>query len=162
MITQKELKEILHYDPETGIFTRKSKPTYNAKIGDPVGSVDHGYLRINVIGKRYYAHRLAWLYMYGEWPNIIDHIDANKENNRIGNLRNVDFSGNMMNGRISRCNKTGIVGVAWDKFRKKWRVEISANLKANNLGRYDDFFEACCVRRSAENRLGFHPNHGKQ
>lgn len=110
MITQAELKERFNYDPETGIFTSK-------KTGKRVGykgstSSDRGYLRTKVNNKNYLMHRLAWLYMYGEDPNIIDHINGIKTDNRISNLRNANSQINNQNLKNAKShNISGYLGV---------------------------------------------------
>ena len=88
-ITADELRSILHYNPLTGVFTR-IRSAHPHRVGVVVGSVSHGYILIGLLGKRYRAHRLAWLYVYGTWPkHDIDHINRNRSDNRICNLRDV-------------------------------------------------------------------------
>jgi len=89
MITQKELKELLHYNPDTGIFTRLIKTASSVQIGDVAGCKHkaNGYIIINVLGIPYRAHRLAWLYMTGRWPkHQVDHDDHIRHNNKWSNL----------------------------------------------------------------------------
>lgn len=160
-ISQAELKRLVHYDPETGVMTRKVA-TGTAKVGDVLGSAHSaGYLWANVKGDLHLVHRLAWLYSYGEWPDCIDHINHKRTDNRIANLRSVTKGENLRNLRRRAANSTGITGVHWDKARGKWAPKIGVNGRMKNLGRFDDFFEACCVRKSAEVRYGFHENHGR-
>jgi len=110
MITQQELKELLHYNPETGIFTRKTKVNRNKVIGSIAGTTDfHGYVAIAIDGKKYKAHRLAWLYMYGKFPdNCIDHINNITTDNRIVNLRDATLSQNQCNKKINVNNSSGV------------------------------------------------------
>ena len=162
MLTQKELKELLHYDPDTGVFTWIARPSMAVHSGDTAGSVDRfGYAHIGIRGRIYLAHRLAWLYVYGVWPkDQIDHINHGRGDNRIINLREANSTDNNQNRSIPNINTSGICGVQWHKLRKRWYTAITANGERIYLGCYSDFFEACCARKSAENRHGFHINHG--
>jgi hypothetical protein len=160
-LTQERLKKLLHYDPETGVFTRKISTTSNAQRGNIAGTIcKNGYAQAGVEGKRYYLHRLAWLYMYGYLPeNEIDHIDRNPLNNRINNLREVSRSCNAKNvSPMSNC-KTGIPGVFFNKKTKKWWVYISLGPKTKRgwLGQFkeQDFDEAVCTRLAAEQCLNY-------
>lgn len=161
MITQSELKELLHYDPETGVFTWLISVS-NVKTGAIARDYSHGYLRVSIKGKRYYGHRLAWLYMTGEWPkHQIDHINHVRCDNRFKNLRCATNSENHKNTPRRKDNKTGITGVSWEKAHKRWVVQITSPCKRVCRTRHIDFFEACCSRKSAENKYGYHENHGK-
>jgi len=114
-MNQEQLTQLAHYDPETGVFTRLC----GVKRGHPAGSVKpNGYVRINFgRGPLYAAHRLAWLYMTGEWPkHQIDHINRVRSDNRFCNLRDVSVSLNALN--------KGAAGVSWDKRKKKWRFDL--------------------------------------
>lgn len=135
MLTQERLKQLVHYDPDTGLFTRAVSRT-NSKAGDPVGHANAtGYLRAYIDGRIYFLHKLAWLYVHGEWPaQCIDHIDLDKANNRIANLRPATASQNHANRRISRQNKTGFKGVHWCNHFKKYVAQITKNNKVKNLG----------------------------
>ena len=104
MVTQERLKEVLDYNPKTGIFTK------NGKIAGTTNS--NGYIVIGIDIHRIMAHRLAWLYIYGEEPNVIDHINRIRNDNSITNLRNVDCAINSKNMKQNKNNKTGIVGVS--------------------------------------------------
>jgi len=137
MITQSELKELLHYNPETGIFTRKTHLNKHCKINDIAGhKTKHGYVTISIKSKTYYAHRLAWLYVYGEMPkNVIDHINGNGMDNKIINLRDVTQSINIQNIlKIPSHNKSGLMGVSFYKKTEKWRASLTLNKKHFHLG----------------------------
>lgn len=134
MLTQSELKSRFNYNPETGIFTRLVKTSTNSKIGDVVNSLDvsTGYIRFSVNNKLYYGHRLAWLYMTGEWPELhIDHINGIRNDNRFFNLRECDSSQNMMNKTVTSSTSRGVT-LAKDK--KTWRARIKYYKKEICLG----------------------------
>ena len=145
MLTQTRLKELLHYDPESGIFTRKVRTTNSVKVGDVAGTVDNttGYLRITVDGKIYKAHRLAWLLHTGEWPvDQIDHANNVKTDNRIVNLRPATNGENNQNKGKNRSNTSGFKGVCFDKHSGKWRADIECPWGQKNLGRFKSKEEA--------------------
>lgn len=145
MITQNLLKEFLHYDFETGIFNWKTKPSKKTCIGDIVGRINKGYIEIKICGRRYFAHRLAWLYVYGNLPkNKIDHIDHDPLNNRIDNLRDVTNAENIQNQiRCQKNNKSsGLLGVSWHKRERKYRAQIRVFGKNKYLGVFDTAEEA--------------------
>jgi len=136
MITQERLKEILHYDPETGIFTWLIKTKRRPK-GSIAGSLSHGYLQIKISGKTYRSHRLAWLYVNGRWPNdVIDHINHNTADNRIDNLRDVSRSMNQHNQiKAPISNKTtGLLGATFNKEKQKYHCHIVVEGKTKHIG----------------------------
>ncbi len=156
-LTQKELKQVVHYNPETGIFTRKITTQYNAQKGDIAGT-NHGdgYLNFWVNGKCYSNSRLAWLYVYGYFPeNMIDHINRIRNDNRICNLREVSPQCNNRNSSIYITNTSGIKGVYWYKKTGKWCVQIQTNRECKTLGYYKSFSEAVCLRLAAEQCLNW-------
>jgi hypothetical protein len=144
MLTQKELKSQLHYNPDTGLFIRNKALCNSVKIGDVAGAPDgKGYLRISVNMKRHKAHRLAWLYMTGELPkNQIDHINGVKNDNRFINLREATNSQNKSNSGLYVNNKSGYKGVSWYKKYKKWVSHVSVNGKRKTLGYFDNAIDA--------------------
>ena len=161
-LTQALLKQRLRYDPETGVFTY-TESRVGRVAGKPAGNVwskkdrpDLQYLYIGVGGKRYQAHRLAFLYMTGRWPEAkVDHRDHNGLNNRWDNLRDASQRQNMQHTRLRSNNTSGYKGVAWDSNRKKWQVHISINGKNTSLGRFDIKEEAIEVyRKAAERHFG--------
>ena len=153
-LTAERLRELVHYDPDTGIFTRKTDRGGFA-VGSAMGCVSHrGYSKICIDKRRYYAHRLAWLYMHGETPKVVDHINGNTSDNRLTNLRNVDQAGNLQNMRQrKRRNISGFVGVT--PKRKKWCAKLSLNNKPVNLGVFDTKEAAYAAYVEAKRRL--HP-----
>jgi len=161
-LTQTELKGLFHYNPETGIFIRLTNQAPIARKGGIAGTkTKAGYIRISINYKKYFAHRLAWLYMTGAWPaNEIDHENHIKDDNRWDNIRDETHAENMKNQSIGKNNSSGIAGVSWFQKLKAWRANIGINGKDKCLIQSKDFFEACCVRKSAENKHGFHENHG--
>jgi HNH endonuclease/AP2 domain len=146
MLTQKRLKELLHYNPETGIFTWLMKPSPQANRISADNIAGHinveGYFVIGIDGKVYKAHRLAWFYMAGVWPNQIDHINGIRNDNRWCNLRLVKKSQNALNRGENKNNTSGIKGVSWYKKYEKWVAQIGKNKKRINLGYFDTKEEA--------------------
>lgn len=150
------------YDSDAGTFIRKSQTTNSPKSGEESSNVNaQGYKQFYVCGKLFLAHRLVWFMEYGEMPDgSIDHINQNKLDNRIQNLRLVKHSVNMKNKKKYKNNKAGIAGVYWLKAKEKWQVQIRNKKKLYHLGYFDSFFDACCSRKSAELKFNFSHNHG--
>jgi hypothetical protein len=158
MLTQAKLKEVLLYDQSTGIFTWKLK-TLNTEIGQVAGSVRKtrdAYVRIGFEGETYFAHRLAWLYVHGKWPEkFIDHINGNESDNRIVNLREATALQNGRNIKKRVNNTVGLVGVSYDKERGKWIAQARENGRKKNLGRFNSQEEASAAYQSfARNHYG--------
>jgi len=155
MIDQETLKNALEYDSNTGVFVRLiSGRGRNSRIGDVAGMVDKdGYIRISILGKKYQAHRLAWLYVYGKWPDMhIDHINGVREDNRIENLRDVDMTTNIQNLKKAMIsNKScGLLGVSFDANRKKFRAQIKYEGRKISIGMFDspeDAHQAYLVKK---------------
>jgi hypothetical protein len=162
MIDSDRLDEVISYNADTGIFTWISSGSCRIKYGDIAGSVKkHGYREIQVDKKIYLAHRLAWLYYYGSFPDgEIDHINHNKLDNRIVNLRVVDIKENNKNKSIMKNNTSGHCGVVWHKKSSKWQSQIVINGKNIYLGLFKELFCAIKTRKKAEVKYGFHKNHG--
>jgi hypothetical protein len=130
MITADHLRSVLQYNPNTGEFTWKSHAQRPDLIGKRAGSTTNaGYWAIAINNQKRLAHRLAWLYMTGAFPDgHIDHIDGNKQNNKFDNLREVSRFGNLQNIRkATAANKVGLLGVS--AHQGKWRVQIMTNGK---------------------------------
>lgn len=138
-LTPARLRELLHYDPETGVFTWRVQANNNrARVGAVAGTPHRrGYIHIGVGGFQYLAHRLAWLYAYGVWPTgHIDHVDGCKTNNALANLRDVSRAINMQNLKgPRRDNQCGYLGVSVNK--KRWKAEIFVNGRRRHIGTYD-------------------------
>lgn len=161
-LTKESLKALLHYDPDTGIFTRRVTTSWTSTAGDGAGANHDGYLRVALGSNRYYLHRLAWLYVYGEWPSKdLDHINHIRDDNRICNLREVTSTENQRNQKINSSNTSGHTGVTWDKKRKCWQARISVNGKNLYLGGFTSLEDAAAARKAANEKHGFHPNHGQ-
>jgi hypothetical protein len=153
-ITAEELRAQLHYDPETGVFTRIANVSRSDLIGSVAGTTrpaSTGYQTISVNRKRYYAHRLAWLYMTGEWPAVIDHINGDKTDNRWANLRSVTLKLNVQNIRQARANNaTGYLGVYFCKTTGRYRAMLRSGKKQRHLGRFDTPEEAYAAYLAAK------------
>lgn len=142
MITQEYLKSILNYDPETGLFTWLVQKGKRVKIGQKAGIISEGYIKIKIDGKKYFAHRLAWLYMTGEWPkDEIDHKNTIRGDNRWENLREATSQQNSFNISIRVNNKSGFKGVYKYK-HYGYRAAINFNGKITMLGLFATAKEA--------------------
>ena len=134
VVTQQYLKTVLHYNPETGIFVWL-EPGRGRKNDLSAGSLGgSGYCLIQINGKRYYAHRLAFIYMTDQYPDEIDHINQTKDDNRWCNLRKCTTSQNHANISINKNNTSGYKGVCWHKWNKKWCAQIRINRKKYHIG----------------------------
>jgi hypothetical protein len=166
--TADDVRNRLDCDPETGIFTWRAcaamRIEWNTRYAGAVAGSDNsqGYRDISIDGKRHLAHRLAWLIMTGEWPvDDIDHINGDRADNRIANLRAVDRTENMRNAAMRSDNTSGHMGVCWDKRCEKWRAQIKANGRRIHLGLFTALADAIAARAAAEIAYGFHQNHGR-
>lgn len=178
-LTQNLLHEIFAYDPETGALSHKERPrwmfksgynggetswrTWNTKhAGEPVSNCGSGgYLRVNINGRRYFAHRLIWLMTHGEWPEEVDHINGDRSDNRLCNLRAVDRQGNMRNTALRSNNTSGYIGVSYSKRDDVFIAYITVNKHTKVIGRYATAEQAAEARAKAQAEHGFHPNHGR-
>jgi len=178
-ITQELLKELLDYNPETGVLTWNKRDrkwfnkdhamnVWNGKFSGKIAGqpfkrtkCEKTYNRISVLNKRYLSHRIIWLLVYGKWPlDQVDHIDGNGENNRIYNLRDVDQYENQKNCRFQSNNTSGCTGVHWSKRSNSWKVEIGSMGKSIFIGYFKDLINAIKARKEAEIKYSYHKNHG--
>ena len=145
MLTQDRLRDLIHYDPLTGVFTWKDRPAGIAgwspkRAGKEAGRIMKRripYRQIRADDRQYYAHRLAFLYMTGAWPTeYVDHIDHDGLNNRWDNLREATNQQNQWNAGMSARNKTGFKGVSFAKAAQKYQASITTDSKVYYLGQY--------------------------
>jgi hypothetical protein len=153
MISHERLRELLRYDPETGLFWWLVRTSSRVNMGKPAGSADaYGYRCIGIDGRAYKGHRLAWLYVQGVWPSKhIDHINGDPSDNRLINLREAT---NVQNGRNRGKNAntaSGLKGVSGNASKGKWRSRIKTNGKIKHLGYFDCKFEAASAYAAAAN-----------
>lgn len=131
------LKSVLDYCPATGVFTWKTQRTWRRNAGEEAGGTldGKGYPRLGIAGKRYTAHRLAWFYVHGVWPSDdIDHINGDRTDNRLCNLRPATRSENNFNKGSSA--KSGFKGVTKSPLCQSWRAEIKVGGVRRYLGSF--------------------------
>lgn len=148
-VSQESLMEVLDYSPDTGVFNWINGNLRNVKPGDIAGYKNsRGYIKIRVWSRLFFAHRLAWIYVYGEDidGHEIDHINGDKSDNRICNLRISSHQQNMFNMKKKSTNKSGVKGVHFDKRCNKWRAQTSINKKRVHIGLFNTI-------ESAENAI---------
>lgn len=141
MLTAERVREVLEYDPETGLFTYLVRVSKCIHVGDVAGSMNKscGYRMIQIDGVRRTAHRLVWLWMTGEWPaDEVDHINHDRTDNRWSNLRAASRVQNRVNTPRSRSNKSGLKGVSRHRRSGKWRSQVGGR----HLGLFDCPIEA--------------------
>lgn len=180
-LTYSEVAALLQYDPETGKLFWKARTPDMVKPGNQTSEVNcrvwngrwagkeaftctmnNGYRQGNVNNTLYLAHRIIWLLCHGEWPtDQIDHINGERSDNRIANLRVVTCAENLRNMGLRPSNKSGVHGVSWENYTNKWKVQIKVDGKNKNLGRFSDILEAEDVRKAADVQYGYHVNNGK-
>ncbi len=137
------VNEVLDYDPKTGVFTRRTT-VGRYKAGTTAGTLVDGYVVIMVDGALVKAHRLAWFVRKGEWPpDQMDHINGNRKDNRIHNLRLCTARGNSFNATIRKTNRSGYKGVSWKSQNNKWVVQIQVDRKKVHVGYFN------CVKEAA-------------
>lgn len=184
ILTPEVLRQLLRYEPETGkLYWRKREPKWfdpeakrppehqcsvwnSAWAGkEALTAQIYGTYRIGaVLGVRVNAHRVAYSMVHGvhiEDLREIDHIDGDKANNRIDNLREVPHSENARNASLYKTNKTGVPGVMWEASHKAWAAKINYNGKQRRIGRFKRFEDAVAARKRAEIEHGYHANHGR-
>ena len=159
-LTQDYIKKYFYYNPINGDFYRiKSERGYSMKIAKKKYKPNKkGYLVVNINKKPRLVHRLIWLYMYGSFPNQIDHINQIKTDNRLLNLRNVSNLTNHKNMPTQKNNTSGHVGVSFQ--RNRWRARIIVDGKEIYLGVYKNKEDAINARKYANILFGYHQNHG--
>lgn len=137
MINHDELISLLSYDKDTGLFLWNKSRGPKSKSGFAGHVSANGYVQIRLLGKLYYAHRLAWFFVHGKWPeNHVDHINGNRSDNRIENLRDIIQQHNTQNQRCaSKSNKLGLLGVYLDRGKYRSRIEVGG--QTYDLGRHD-------------------------
>lgn len=140
ILTQERLKELLNYDPETGVFTRLIRSSNRGKVGDVAGSMNgNGYLAANIDRSSYKMHRVAFLYMTGAWPvKEVDHINGIRHDNKWNNLRQVTRAQNLQNQHGAKvCSSTGYLGVKPCPGRLGFFLaQINTNKKRTHLGTF--------------------------
>ena len=177
-MNQKLLKQLIHYNPDTGIITWLHRPRsffksdrdwkiWNTRyagveVSNTCKCNGKLYKRIRILKKDYLQHRIAFTYLHDKTPDEVDHINSNSVDNRSSNLREVNRQTNCKNARLAKDNKSGVNGVTWDSWSNKWLARIGINGKGVNLGRFSNWFDAVCARKSAENVNSYHRNHGKK
>lgn len=132
------VRELYNYDPATGVLTRKIKRGTRWKKGEVAGSLgNNGYYYVSVNSRLYLLHRIVWIYVYGSLPDSdIDHINRNRGDNRIANLRVATRGQNNINSKLQHNNTSGYKGAYYDKRRDCWYAEIWVNNKKRFLGRH--------------------------
>ncbi|ENA37460.1 hypothetical protein HMPREF1487_04378 [Pseudomonas sp. HPB0071] len=160
-ITYEQARELVDYLPETGEFFRKRNAHKGKELSKGWPGKD-GYLRYTLRGKHYRAHRLAWLLSVGKWPDgEIDHINGDKQDNRITNLRVCTHQQNNHNQGLRKTNSSGHKNVHWFKAVQKWHVQVCKNRKIHNGGLYANLDDAVLAARQLRIKLhGEFANHG--
>lgn len=176
-VTPELLRKLLSYDPGTGKLLWRERPremfanartqgAWNSRCaGKEAFTADngHGHRKSSIFGVRHYAHRVAWAYVHGSWPDgDIDHINGDPGDNRICNLRVVTHAENMRNMKLPERNTSGVCGVYQHKPSGKWVAAIKANGKSQHLGYFSEFRDAVEARKAADLDHGYHPNHGRR
>jgi hypothetical protein len=153
MLTYDHLRHALDYNADTGQFVWRNPSSDKMKPGQSAGTIER-YLQIRLGGKRYLAHRLAWLYMTGAWPDRqIDHINGDKLDNRWANLRLATPTQNNANAVARKRNSSGFKGVTWHSRNRKWQAQIAANGRHFYLGQFETAEAAAEAYQQAAARL---------
>ena len=174
--TRAELVTLLSYDPNTGKLYWKPRPvtmfkdqrscsTWNSRYANKEAftAVDHkGYYVGSIYRVNYRASRVIFKILYDINALQVDHEDGNRQNNRPHNLRNVSGPDNQRNMKKPKTNKSGVIGVSWNKEKNSWDARINVNGKNKHLGRFKNFDDAVNCRKQAELQYNYHPNHGRK
>lgn len=161
------LRQLLRYNSSTGKFfwrKREGSPQFSARYAgkEALTSLRHGYMFGEIFNKPVAAHRVAFTIYYGRHPSgEVDHINGDRSDNRISNLREVTRTINARNMKKSAANKSGVTGVSFYKATGKWQSRIMSDGKYLHLGYFDRFDDAVSARKAAEQEIGYHPNHGR-
>ena len=153
-LNQERVKELFDYDFSTGLLTRKLKSGKRRLCGHK--PISEGYGKVKIDGKMYLTHRVIWLWVFGLWPSEIDHIDRDRMNNRINNLREVCHQENQHNASLRQDNSSGFRGVSWHKVTGKYQVVISKACKQIHIGLFSSFDEAVFASKMA--KIKYHPS----
>jgi hypothetical protein len=154
MIDAETKSRLLDYDPETGVFTWKPRGRRNSwdarYTGARAGTLENGRIVIRIGNRCYKAHRLAWLYVHGAWPDgHLDHANRSPADNRLANLRLATRSQNAANTRKRSDNTSGFKGVCWNKKTRKWVAQVRVKGEARYLGLFDSPEEAYAAYQQA-------------
>lgn len=153
-LTHDRVREVFDYHQDGYLVWKKKRPGIKKSLIAASFDKSTGYVRCYVDGKHYRAHRLIWFWHYAEWPLFdIDHIDNDKTNNRIENLRIANDSQNCANVGLSKRNKSGYKGVCWNEWNKKWCASIRINKKLKHLGYFVDAKDAAIEYDKAAKKL---------
>ena len=159
-----ELRHAIIYDPENGLVRRTKKTSHNCKMGWTRGNMLlSGYFALSLFRKQFLVHRLVWAIHYGCFPSgNIDHENQIRTDNRISNLRDVSCLDNNRNQRMLNTNTSGVTGVYWNSANRKYVSQISILNRVIYLGSFESIEDASIARKAAEEKYGFHQNHGRK
>jgi hypothetical protein len=156
------LHELLKYEPLSGKLCWRERDRNLS--GLEAGGVDRrdGYRRVRIDGRMCLTHRVIIAMVEREWPKAqVDHINGNRSDNRLSNLRSVEQRENLLNKKRYRSNTSGVTGVNWHKQHRKWCVSLSCGGRKKFIGLFEGISDAIAARKCAERLAGFHPNHGR-
>lgn len=154
--SQAELRQLFNYCELTGVFRYAEKTCRKVVVGKVAGALKNGYVRIYINRIGYLAHRLAWVYSHGREPSdCLDHINGNRSDNRITNLREASIAENNQNRVPFKKNSSGHQGVNWDASSSKWRAKVYLKGKCIDLGHFSDKEDAAKAYRDEKQRI--HP-----
>ncbi len=168
------IRQLIHFDgqhyfwkprPRSMFVSDRSYGHWNAEFAGKqtmLSPPSNDYAMITIREKNYQAHRVIWAFHYGEWPiGCIDHINGDKTDNRLCNLRVTSHAENMKNQKRRSTNTSGVTGVCWSKKDKRWVASIKVDGRSKHLGSFAVFDAAVSARKLAETNYGYHPNHGR-
>lgn len=173
--TPEVVRNLIDYDPKTGRMFWKVRSRdmfktdrdwrwWNSRYaGTETGTflTPDGYRQVKLFNRAIHAHRIAWAIVYGVWPpQVVDHKNGKRSDNRIKNLRSCSRKANQRNQKIHSSNTSGHTGVYWNRFTNKWVAQIGANDRTHYLGSFDEKHDAITKRREAERRFCFDKSHG--